>query len=80
LPLSFLSFLLSGAYTPFANFYVVTAINGERWQFTGTGPSPAVQTNQIVGLAGISAAYSYMANNRIYTTSPWLDEYGLLYQ
>ena len=70
-----------GAYTPFAQYYVLNAITGTRYQYTGTGPSAVVaQTNQIVGLAPISAAYSYLANNRAYTSFPWLDEYGLLYQ
>ena len=70
-----------GAYTPFAQFYLLNSISGTRYQFTGTGSSATVaQTNQIIGLAPISAAYSYLANNRIYTSFPWLDEYGLLYQ
>ena len=71
-----------GAYTPFANFYVVTAIAGTRWQYTGqpNNPNNPFVLNQILGLADISAAYSYLANNRVYTTFPWLDEYGLLYE
>ena len=64
-----------GAYTPLAQYYTVTNITGTRVQTTSTGTI----TNTIVGLAGISIDYIYLADNRLYTTFPWLDEYGLLY-
>ena len=65
-----------GAYTPLAQYYVLTSITGTRTQVSSlTGTT----TSTIVGLSPISAAYQYLANNRIYTTFPWLDEYGLLY-
>jgi hypothetical protein len=60
-----------GAYTPLTQYYVLTSITGTRTQVSSVTGST---TSAITGLAPISAAYQYLANQRIYTTFPWLDE------
>ena len=64
-----------GAYTALAQYYVLTNISGTRVQNSAAG----TVTNSITGLAGLSVDYEFLADNRVYTTYPFLDEYGLLY-
>ena len=65
-----------GAYLPSGSYYTLQYISGMRVQTNLTGS----YSQQIVGLAGISQAYEFLADNRIWTTFPWLSEYGWLYQ
>ena len=64
-----------GAYLANAPFYTLTSITGTRLQTDGSGTSSAT----ITGLAPVSAAYQYLADNRIWTVAPFLSEYGWLY-
>ena len=66
----------SRAYTLPAQYYVLTNIAGTRVQYN---PDGSVTTSGISGLAGTSIDNLYLADNRIYTTYPYLDEYGWVY-
>ena len=64
------------AYWPSGYYYTLTSISGTRVQTNSSGTF----SNKIVALASVSASYEYLADNRVWTTFPWLSEYGWLYQ